>query len=340
MTKNNLVFLELNEINFDVVSRYLKAGEDLPGFKRIFATGVYTTTSETEYEHLEPWIQWPSVHTGLKYSEHNIFRLGDIVNTDKEQYFEKLEKAGFTVGAISPMNTANRLEDPAFFIPDPWTRTHSDGGILHRNISKALAQAVNDNSEGKLTRSTIFWLLVSFFLLVNPTRYWSLFTYALTAIGKSWRKALFLDMFLFEIHQTLCKTKKPNFSTLFLNAGAHIQHHYFYNSRCVNIDGLRNPEWYISNEVDPILEMLKIYDKMIISLLQSDDHELLIATGLSQIPYQYLKFYYRLKDHKSFLDRIGLQFESVSPRMTRDFLVTSNRLRMLLKLKFCYPLYL
>ena len=35
-----------------------------------------------------------------------------------------------------------------------------------------------------------------------------------------------------------------------------------------------------------------------------------------------MKFYYRLKDHASFLDIIGLKYSEVMPRMTRDFLVS------------------
>jgi hypothetical protein len=31
------------------------------------------------------------------------------------------------------------------------------------------------------------------------------------------------------------------------------------------------------------------------------------------------KFYYRLKDHSSFLNKVGLKFSKVLPRMTRDF---------------------
>ena len=146
--------------------------------------------------------------------------------------------------------------------------------------------------------------------------------YAFQALGKPWRKALFLDMFLYEIHKTLFKNKKPNFSTLFLNAGAHIQHHYFFNSPYVNSKVLKNPDWYIDKNEDPILEMLVVYDRLIGDLIKNSETELIIATGLSQKPFTRLKFYYRLKDHKEFLDIIGIKYASVTPRMTRDFLIS------------------
>ena len=41
--------------------------------------------------------------------------------------------------------------------------------------------------------------------------------------------------------------KSPDFSSVFFNAGAHIQHHYYLNSRYVeNLP--KNPDWYIANK--------------------------------------------------------------------------------------------
>ena len=87
-------------------------------------------------------------------------------------------------------------------------------------------------------------------------------------------------MFLYEIHKTLYKEEDHNFSTLFLNAGAHIQHHYFL----IQLLPIRRlpVDWYINENDDPILEMLKVYDEIINDLLDWPNTEILIATGLSQ----------------------------------------------------------
>ena len=317
-----LVLLELNEINLDAVRFYLKSGVSLRGFKQLFENGISNTTSESKYENLEPWIQWVSVHTGKTFNEHKIFRLGDFVNSCDEQFFEKVERAGFLVGAVSPMNASNKLKNPAYFIPDPWTKTPSDGSFFSKSITEAIVQAVNDNSQSKLSYRTIFNLVLAFIALVNPARYIPMAKYALGALSKPWRKALFLDMLLYEIHKTLFIRKNPNFSTLFLNAGAHIQHHYFFNSCFVESSELKNPSWYVGSDYDPFLEMLKVYDAMLCDLLELSNTEIIVATGLSQKPYEKLKFYYRLKDHAMFLNKVGIQFADVLPRMTRDFLVS------------------
>jgi hypothetical protein len=146
--------------------------------------------------------------------------------------------------------------------------------------------------------------------------------FAFKSFNKPWRKALFLDMFLYEVHKTLFTKKKPDFSTLFLNAGAHIQHHYYFNSPFTASHGIQNPSWYISKNEDPMLEMLYVYNDIINDLLSWSNIDFLVATGLSQKPHNEIKFYYRLNNHEKFLHSLDIDFAYVAPRMTRDFLIS------------------
>ena len=131
MKRFNLI--ELNEVNFDIVRKYV---EERPGyyqgFEKLLNLTSFNTSSEKSYDQIEPWIQWPSVHTCKTYAQHKIFRLGDIVNYTGEQIFEKIERAGFFVGCVSPMNASNKLKNPAYFIPDPWTNTVCDSSFTSR----------------------------------------------------------------------------------------------------------------------------------------------------------------------------------------------------------------
>ena len=71
-----LLLVELNELNIDVAREYIEAGLALPNFVRLFSQETRDTTSETEYQLLEPWIQWPSVHTGKAFDEQTILNVG------------------------------------------------------------------------------------------------------------------------------------------------------------------------------------------------------------------------------------------------------------------------
>ena len=320
--KRRLLLVELNEINLDIVKSYLDSDLlSLPGFEQLLARGVVRTSSEAEYEHLEPWVQWVSAHSGLTYAEHGVFRLGDIVGSKVPQIFEQLEAQGLSVGAVSPMNAENRLRNPAYFIPDPWTQTPSDSSFWSRKLTVALGQAVNDNASARLTPATLLTLLGALGRFSTPKRWKRYITLATGSRGRPWRKALFLDLLLADIHQRLWCAHRPDFSVLFLNAGAHIQHHYLFNSKALAQNKLENPAWYCDKRYDPIAEMLLIYDDILQELLARDDLDVLVATGLTQVPYDRVKFYYRLRDHASFLEKIGLVPSSITPLMTRDFVI-------------------
>jgi len=320
MNSKRLILIELNEINFDYVKEYIKSN-NLENFKAVIENGVVETTSEKEYEELEPWVQWVSAHTGKELAEHNIFRLGDVVNSDVDQVFEKVEAKGYKVGCISPMNASNKLVNPSYFIPDPWTLTKSDNSFWSKKLTEVIQQVVNDNAQSKVSLKSLFLLLAGILRFARFKNYLRYLKLALSVFKKPWSKAMFLDLFLHDVHWTLLKKIKPNFSTLFINAGAHIQHHYLFNAKPYdNRDKVKNPDWYISPNEDPLLDLLKLYDNIIGEYLASD-YDVIIATGLTQIPFTHEKYYWRIKNHSEFLSKLNINFKSVAPRMTRDFLI-------------------
>ncbi len=104
MTKEQkLIFWELNEINFDYVNFYIGEGK-LPNWKKLIEDhGLFTTLAEENYNDLEPWIQWPTIRTGLTFEEHGVFRLGDIERSGLRQHWEILEDRGFSEAKNSHM---------------------------------------------------------------------------------------------------------------------------------------------------------------------------------------------------------------------------------------------
>jgi hypothetical protein len=321
---NKTILLGLNELNFDYIKFYISQGL-LPNFKKLFdSQPPIETVSENEYRLLEPWIQWVTIHSGKSFKEHNIFRLGDIVNhPELSQIFEELEKEGLSVGAVSPFNAENRLNNPSFFIPDPWTKTKPFGNWLVKALYQAVHQSVNDNAKSKLNLKSMISLGLGLLLYVPVSRWFHYIKTVLKAknIGA---KAVILDSLLADVHMTLWKKHKPDFSNLFLNSGAHIQHHYLFNSKAYQGD-LKNPDWYCPDGFDPLIQILSEYDYQIGMLLKLKDVKLIIATGLHQQPHENLTFYWRLKEHIKFAETIGIKkFTEILPRMSRDFLVKFN----------------
>jgi hypothetical protein len=322
-TGKRLILLELNEINFDVVELYLaKDSARFPSLKKLLAGVRIRTSCEKQYEELEPWIQWVSVHTNMTYAEHGVFRLGDIEGSDVPQIFEQLEHAGYKVGAISAMNAENRLKNPAYFIPDPWTQTPADASWWSQSLGEAVSQAVNDNAQARITPKSALQLVLGFLRFARVSHYQKYLTLVFLCRRKPWLKALVLDLLLHDVHWSMFDAKRPNFSTLFLNAGAHIQHHYFFNAEPLRKSlPNKNPAWYVSEREDPLADVLSLYDLIVGEYFDRTDTEVVLATGLAQKPYKHVQFYYRLNKHADFLRGLGIVFSDVLPRMTRDFLI-------------------
>ena len=314
-----MILLALNELNLDYIKGYVSQGK-LTNFGKLLKHGVVNTTSESKYELLEPWIQWATVQTGKTYDEHKVFRLGDMVDRPElHQIFEDLEKSGLSVGAISPFNADNRLASSKFFIPDPWTQTKASGGFIIGKLSRTVSRFVNSNASGKVGPVDVIWLLLGFMVYVRVKR-WPKFFKLVSLRKKPGVKAAILDMILLEVFVTLQKKYKPDYSHLFFNGGAHVQHHYMFNSSQYKGD-FKNPEWYCPADWDPILMMLETYDTIIGDLLESGER-IIGVTGLHQVPHEEQTFYWRPVAHKDFLLECGLKGEfKVIPRMSRDFLI-------------------
>ncbi len=316
-----LLLIELNEVNFEYVRRYVAQGE-LPTLGGLIERhGCIETTSETRYEHLEPWIQWVTAHTGKTFAEHQVFRLGDIVDTDIDQVWERLERAGKRVGAVSPMNAKNRTHKAAFFVPDPWTRTPVTGDRSLHLLADALAQAVGDNATKRISPISYLKLLAGLMAHFRPSTIGTLVGLVVSRRSAPWANALFLDRFLADVFIRQWQRHRPDFASLFLNAAAHIQHHYMFSSSVY--DGKnRNPDWYLATGRDPLLDVYRLYDGIVNDMLRlASAPRVMIATGLHQDPYPEELYYYRLKAHEQFLRRLGVDFSGVTALMSRDFVV-------------------
>jgi hypothetical protein len=319
MKNRKLILLSFNELNFNFIRYYLK-NKKYKNFSKIIDK-ISQTKSEEQYELLEPWIQWVSIYTGKKAYQHKIFRLGDIVKFKEETIFDQIDK-NYSVGAICPMNINNNLKSSGYFIPDPWTDTESDNNFWSKKIHNTISFFVKNNANKSFSIKNylnLFIIIIKFISFKNIYLYIFLI---LTSSKYKWRKALFLDLLLNDIHLKLINKKRVNFSNLFLNSFAHIQHHYFLLSSAIHNISFKIPEWYKKNITkDPLEEALYIYDKILGDYLSLKEYKLIIATGLTQVPYDILKFYYRLRNHNIFFEKFNVKFCKVLELMSRDFIL-------------------
>ena len=322
-SKRKLIIVSLNELNFEVINKYIQkySLNNLAEIKK----NISFTHSETEYKLLEPWIQWVSFYYGKKFKEHNVFRLGEKIEGTHKNVFQIMEEKGFKVGIISAMNIFNNLKKPDYFIPDPWTETKPDNDYWSKILSKSISSIVKDNARSKFDLKSLFYFFVAFLKFARIKNYLNYIMIFFKSFKKKWFRPLFLDLFLHDFHIKKLSQNNTDLTNIFFNSIAHIQHHYFFNSL---ESQKKNPEWYLNTKEDPLKDALILFDKILEDyFLISKKFDILIATGLRQIPYDREKFYYRLKNHKSFFSYFGLNEFEVQELMSRDFILkfkTSN----------------
>lgn len=109
------------------------------------------------------------------------------------------------------MNADNRLKNPAYFIPDPWTDTDTDNSSFSKRLSKMLKQTVNNNATGTLSFNSVLTILEIIFKTLHYKKTSYLIKLIFSSIFKPWKKALVLDYLIHLIHIYFLKKKYPIF---------------------------------------------------------------------------------------------------------------------------------
>ena len=116
-----LILLEFNELTPTLMDRFISEGK-LPNFARLRESSeVFITDAEEQEPYLEPWIQWVTVHTGVPYSEHGIFRLSEGHKLRHKNVWDLVSEAGETVWVCGSMNARHEKETKGYIMPDPWS---------------------------------------------------------------------------------------------------------------------------------------------------------------------------------------------------------------------------
>ena len=318
-----IISLQMNEINFEFLEQYIERGE-LPNIGKLFREHGYSvTTSEAEHKNANPWIQWPTVHTGLDFADHQVFRLGDIVHTDFEHIYERLESHGLTVGAFFPFNAKNNTKNAAFFVPDPWTQTSIDAPWDLQLLYKSIVQVADDYATARISISSLLRLgtagLVNMRWRGIPKYLRDVWRYR----TRRWYRALICDRLVADTAIRHWKKSKPDYTSVFLNGGAHLQHHYLCSAAVYQGDR-SNPEWYVPPGNDPVLDIYQVYDEIVgdmMALCKKENARLWITTALRQVAHERTSTYYRMDDHTPIMDAFKVPYKEIHPLMTEDFVL-------------------
>ena len=313
-TRPKLLLIELNEFAPDFLAEMsLELGLRNIGKMLALPHAVTATADLVEHQGLDPWVQWVGVHCGRPTTVHGVRRLGETRRQTLPQIWQRLGAAGYSWGVFGVMN-APRGDAPGcdFFFPDPWS-FEEDAYPKSLNDLLALPRYVSKNylSIGPWEAFKNALKLARFFA---PPQHWLLLTRfgaeALRSVARTGPNVhtftTLLDYLstLYFVQQR--RRKRPDFSLIFLNHIAHLQHQFW------------------NREMPPHPEMalgLELNDAMIGLLLQDrrPDEALVIMNGLKQKNVAGEGFHvYRQKNPQAAALAMGLEDGEVKQSMTHD----------------------
>jgi hypothetical protein len=333
MARRRLLVLEFNELCPSLLDRWMAEGL-LPNFKRFHAASeVFVSVADASAPALEPWIQWYSMHTGLSFDEHGVFRLTDGPRAGHADVWGMLRAAGFTTANVCGMNAKGFSAEGSLFLPDPWCTTEPPSppelARFHRFVARMVQEYSNRDKAIAFGDASDFLMFMAGHglraetvadiarLLIEERR---------TGGATRWKRPFVLDWLQRDLFLHYFRRLRPDFSTFFLNSTAHLQHTYWRHMEPERFT-VKPDRASVERYGQAILGGYRNMDRLIGDFLklERDGVTLVFATALSQQPF--LKFediggqhFYRPRDAAGLLKAIGISPDELLPVMTHQFM--------------------
>jgi hypothetical protein len=309
-----VLFLEINEFSpelLDLAWREL----DAKNIGKLLKLNHAKTTTDDKCERfgLDPWVQWVSIHTGKTSSQHGIQHLGDVPKLEHPQIWETLSKKGLTVGVWGAMNAGKGdAENCKFFFPDPWSFSEA---AFPEELNNLLAfPRYYSKNYGEINWITAFIELLRLIkFCISPRIMKILFPLAPKLIKYGTKNGMpdYLLFVLFDLVNTALflhyhEKSKPDFSILFLNSIAHLQHHKWTEKDRLSSE-MKIAFTIFNGLLGMIFEAILPHEPMV------------IANAFSQYcSYEENKYLYRQINPEKFLIFSRIRFKKVEQAMTND----------------------
>ena len=333
-----LLVLEINEISWELMDPWSKAGE-LPNFARLKSEGTWGTTYADEpigaEGLLEPWVTWTTFYTGVPHTEHGVKFLEQPVESIRyPRLWDIAEKAGKSIGVFAssgtwPPKPVKGFIVPGSFSPDSQTYPESLRPIQDMNLRYTRAHAPGVKPPTLIETGKRGLSLVK--LGLGPS---TVMTVAKTLLeikrhpDRDWKKVCLQPEVNRAFFEPLWKKVKPDFATFHTNHVAHFQHRFMRAYKPDSYPDPTDPK-EIERFGGAIRYGYQTADKLLghfLKLVAKDDNAVLVvASSMGQQPYipaRYDKIApptCRLKSIEKLIDILGLNgqceyFSTMAPQ--------------------------
>lgn len=238
MANRKVLMLEFNEINWSVVDKLVaQRGEKfLPNFAKLRRDGAVATQTAIEVPpHLDPWITWVTVHTGVSREVHGASVLEQSSDTIKaKRLWDYVTAAGRKVGIFGSISAYPPKPVKGFMVPGPFAPGNDTFppslepvqslNRLYTQVHNKTTEALSPVGMAKVALDLFF----NFGLSIN-----TLFRIAGQLAGERlnpasrWKRVCLQPRLNFDFFSNLYRKERPDFATWHSNHAAHFMHHYW-----------------------------------------------------------------------------------------------------------------
>jgi hypothetical protein len=320
-TKQKVLLLEFNEINWPVVDRLIeeRGAGFLPNFVRLREQGAWAQQSAVERPPLlDPWITWVTLHTGVSPAVHGASVLEqDSETISAKRTWQYVAEAGRSVGVFGSISAYPPKPLKGFMVPGPFAPsddTFPDSLRPVQAINRRYTQAHNKTSRSP---GVVEGLRIGSRLLGLGLRPSTCLRVAAQLLRERvsphmrWRRVSLQPLMNFDFFDKLYRRERPDFATWHSNHAAHYMHHYWRAWDDSNFPS-KAPPGEREKFGDAVPYGYRICDELLGRAMRLIDDQtvLVLASSMGQQPYVSEKYdqgkiVVRIKDIGTLLEVIG-----------------------------------
>ncbi len=229
-----VLLLEFNEITWSIIDPMIARGR-LQNLARLRREGTWGSPVALERPpHLDPWITWVTVHTGVDRSVHGATVLEQEASTIKaRRSWDYVIEAGKSVGVFGSISAYPPRPVPGFMVPGPFapgSETYPDYlrpvQELNRRYTQVHNHIMQESGAGAMAKEAfdVFRLGLS---AASAGRIVQQLAIERVRPHLRWKRVALQPLINYDVFATVYRRYRPDFATWHTNHAAHYMHHYW-----------------------------------------------------------------------------------------------------------------
>jgi hypothetical protein len=229
-----VLFLEFNEITRAIIDPMMNKGM-LPTFSKLFREGTSARPMSVDTApHLDPWVTWVTVHTGVDRSVHGATVLEQEQDSIKaKRTWDYALDAGKTIGVFGSISAYPPRPVPGFMVPGPFAPTgdtYPKYVMPVQHLNRKYTQLHHKNAKADSPRESAKLGLELLRLGLKPETCAEIAAQLVrerVMANQHWRRVTLQPLVNYDFFESLYRRYRPDYATWHTNHAAHFMHHYW-----------------------------------------------------------------------------------------------------------------